>query len=289
MFYGSKKGSQRLSYSEVFRFAPFALRNQPAIFLPFLVFSVIDLLLLAVLYLAPRQPFNVVLGPPIRAFWGEAYLHYPNNFLLLPQLASLSRTLLYIVAGSLLTGMAVLFVKRAYSGREAGSVWLAVSRRYVPLAGIVLLVTGVFTVFSRGMEAYFSFFFSHNSSLFLIPARIWRHEASFALNLIAGIGVQAVFVYAVPALLIENTGMGRAVLRSWVVFKRMPFATLALVSVPVLAYLPVMVLQYKTPFFVNLYPESVLYIAVAGSLINALIVDILVTVSATYLYLKKRG
>jgi hypothetical protein len=53
----------------------------------------------------------------------------------------------------------------------------------------------------------------------------------------------------------------------------------------VLAYVPVMVLQYKTPFFVRLNPESVLFIAAAGSLVNSLIVDVLVTVSMTYLYL----
>src|SRR5512137_299041 len=88
------------TYNLVFK----ALTRQQKLWVPFIIFVFTELVLLMLLYVAPRQPFNAVLAPPIRAFWGERFLHYPANFLLLPKLESLLRNYLTVFLGSFLTG-----------------------------------------------------------------------------------------------------------------------------------------------------------------------------------------
>lgn len=276
------------SLSATYRFAPCALRHAPAIFIPFLIFAVVELACLGVLYYAPRQPWSAVLGPPIRAFWGEAFLHYPANFLLLPHLVSLARTVLYVLVGSLLNGIAVLSVRYAYAGGIAGPVVGKAVRRYGALCMVSLLSAGAFMLFSRLFGLANSLYFVHHSALLWIPARIWLGPVAFLANLLASISIQALFIYAIPAMMIDDAGLFKAIAGSVRLCRRMFLPTVTLIVIPVLVYVPIMVLQYKTPYFVNLNPESVVYIAASGALINSLFVDVLVTVSITYLYLTAR-
>jgi len=78
------------------------VKSRPKLFMPFIIFAVIDLSFLLIIYVVSQQPFNAVLTPPIKAFWGEKFLHYPYNFLLIPKLASMSRNFLSCVIGALL-------------------------------------------------------------------------------------------------------------------------------------------------------------------------------------------
>ncbi len=265
----SNNGSA-VALSGIFRFTPLALRNQPAILVPFLIFAVIELCFLTALYFFPRQPFVTVFGPPVRVFFGERFLHYPDNFLLLPQLAAFSRTLLYVVAGSLLEGVAVALVKQAYTGESPrGSAFLFAARRYGALASVSFLVSLAFLAAVRLQAAFLSL------SLFL-----------FILNVATGVLIQAFFIYAVPVIVIEGRGTVPAMFRSFRLFCKKPLETLLLVTAPVLAYVPIMIFQYKTPFFVSANPESVFLIAAAGTVVNAMVVDMLVYISATFMYLR---
>lgn len=112
-----------------------SLKNHPAIFLPFLIFAILEFAALVFFYLTPRMPLRVIFGPIIRTFWGERFLHYPLNFLLLPKLASLSRMVLSVIFSSLLTGMAVAIILDIYNKKHVKleAAFKSALKRYLDL------------------------------------------------------------------------------------------------------------------------------------------------------------
>ena len=120
-----------------------SFKNTPALFIPFLIFAAAEALSLIFVYLIPRPPLKLIFGQPIRDFWGDLFLHYPTNFLLLPKLASLTRMGLTVIFGSFLTGMAVNAVVNLHHKRHinlTGSLKSAL-KKYASLFIIVLIFT----------------------------------------------------------------------------------------------------------------------------------------------------
>ena len=56
------------------------------IFYPFIIILFINSLILEILYFSPRYPLSIFFSPIISRIWGEQYLHYPMNLMLLPKL-----------------------------------------------------------------------------------------------------------------------------------------------------------------------------------------------------------
>jgi hypothetical protein len=87
--------------------------------------------------------------------------------------------------------------------------------------------------------------------------------------------------------MIDNSKLLNAIGRSLVLFSKYFVQTIILVGLPVLVYIPILILQYKTPYIINhVFPEFVLVIAISAAIISSLVIDILITTSTTFLYLK---
>ncbi len=286
----SKK--KAFSVINIYQFIFQALRNQPKLWIPYVGFTLLELFFLIFLYLAPRQPFAVLLAPPIRAFRGEKFLHYPANFLLLPELASLSRNFLACIFGSLLTGFAVAMVVDVYYKKNINALasLKAAFKKYLYLFAVVLLVTVLFfsliKIIEKGLLKYF--LSGHATLLFLKP-QVWLGPILIIINLLIVILVQGLLVYAIPIIMTGNGKLFKAIGRSTVMFTKLFLPTLFLVGLPILAYLPIIVLQFNTSFLINRFlPEAVLYVCIAAAIINSLVVDLLVTFSSTILYLQNK-
>lgn len=256
---------KKCSITEIYRLTFNSLKNKNKLFLPFLIFAGIDLIGLILLYLAPQEPFLKVLGPPIRAFWGEAFLHYPMNFILLPKLESLNRMCLSIILGSLLTGVAVAMVydDDNYQRISLRKSFRSALKKYVSLFTVVLTVSIIFYFTTK-----------------VIPSTV---------NFLIAILVQSVFIYAIPILMLENVTLVKAIAKSFGLFRRFFVVTIILVGLPMFIYAPIIVLQSNTSFLINrLFPEFILIVCMASVIINSLAIDALVTVSTTLLYLKQK-
>ncbi len=267
-------------------------RKNPALLAPFVIFTLLESIFLVILFLAPRQPFKFFFGPPIAALWGERYLHYPFNFVLLPTLASFSRTFLSVFAGSLLTGMAVMLAQEAFLGKhlKLAAAFKAVSKKYLSLLTIVLIVFflfyGLTKVFSLLLMRYFM---AGHSSLLFLKAGVWFGPFRVLLNFFASVVIQAFFVYCIPALIIAGETLSRAIAASFALWKRLPLTTFLLIGIPMLFYLPIIALEHNTSFLIGtLFPESVLLVCFAGTLLSSLAIDALVTVSAAHVFLQDR-
>lgn len=266
-----------------------SLKNNPALFLPFFIFAVFEFIALIFIYLAPRAPLNKVFGPPIRVFWGEGFLHYPVNFLLLPKLAFLSRMFLYIFLGSLLTGMAVAIISDIHHKKHLNlkACFKTALKNYIYLFTIVFIISVLFYFLVKITNiALVRYFIAGHRQLLLLSAKMWLGPLSIAINFIFGLLIQSIFIYAIPLLIIANEKFNKAIIKSFALFKGLFIPTIILVGLPMLIYIPIIVLQYNSAVLINkLFPESVLYVLICGIIISALAIDPLVTISTTQLYL----
>jgi hypothetical protein len=272
------EAAKRPSLSQIFILTYQAFRNKPSLYLPFIIFAVLEFLSLMALFLAPRAPFREVLGPPIKAFWGERFLHYPLNFLLLPKLASHARTFLSVFAGSLLTGIAVAKLYK--------KPLRVAFKRYLSLFLVVLIVTLLFyflvKIATSGISSYFT---SGHQRLLFIGQKLWMGPILIAINLMLAVFVQSLFVYVIPLLILKEDGFIPTVIKSAVFLRGYFLKTVFLVALPMLAYIPIIVLNYNTGFLIDkFFPECILLIAVGSIVITSLIIDPLVTVSTALLY-----
>jgi hypothetical protein len=267
-----------------------SLRSQPKLFIPFVFFILVELICLFFVYVAPRVPFNVVLAPPIKTFWGERFLHYPANFLLLPKLGSLIRNFLSCIMGSLLTGLAVVMAADVFNKKSARifpSLKTAI-KKYLALFTVVLLITVLFFSFLKLIETgIVKYFISGHKDLLSLGPKIWMGPILIALNLLVVLLVQGLFVYAIPLLMIGNENLFKALVKSVMVFFKLFWPTVALIGLPLLFYIPIIVLQFNTPVLIDrVFPEAVLFVSIAAVIFNSLILDLFITLATTFLFLQ---
>ena len=87
-------------------FSLFKFDNQK-IFYPFIIIVFINLLVLEVIYFLPRYPLSVFFSPIISRIWGEQYLHYPMDLMLLPKLFYYAQMVIFLFLSSFLIVLVV--------------------------------------------------------------------------------------------------------------------------------------------------------------------------------------
>jgi hypothetical protein len=267
-----------------------AIKRYPAILLPFIIFILFEFLALTVIYLAPRMPLRTVLGPAIRTFYGERFLHYPHNFLLLPTLYGLSKIVLIVVLGSLLTGTAVALVTQAYQNKlpKLAVAFKTALKKYILLFIVVFIICALFYFFTGQFTVLFFKALRRCQFLYtrLIP---WRLPITIIINFSYALLIQSAFIYAIPAIMIDNQKSFGAIGKSFIFFKKFFFTTLILIGLPMLMYLPIIILHQNTIYLIDkLFPEFILLVVILGIILNSLIIDSIVTISTTYLYLMRK-
>lgn len=275
------KGSFSLSisiWSVTFRM----LRKYPRLLLPFFINALLEGLVLGGLFYFPRPPFSAVLAPPIKAFFGEPFLHYPNNFLLLPQIFYYGQVLIMMTAGVVMFGMAMGMVYQASSGEGEevkifGNLNRAI-RRYASLIGVWLTTFIISLVILRGPH-FLAIKFLHPTTF-----------AGILLQMLfyAGIGLvflaEALFIYAYPAIIVERRKFLGAIKRSFGVSKRVFLTTVILIAVPRVLDVAVTISKQNLRQFMNLtFPEVTLVILVFGIIVT-FITDSLVFLTAGNLF-----
>ncbi len=269
------------------------LVRNPVILLPFAAFGLLELGALILAYVSPRTPFIALFGPPIKTFWGEQFLHYPTNFLLLNKLTSLARMVLGVLFGGVLSGIAVHLTASSYrkSSEPPARAFGAVMKKYLQLFALLLFITMLFylagKVLSWGLTKYFVS--GHRKLLFLGP-RFWLGIFLLLSDFIMSWLIQAAFIYTIPLIVIDNVKLAPSLWRSLLLALRWLWATLILVLIPLLMYVPVLLLKLNTTFLISrLYPEFVLLVSLIGLVVTNLLVDPLTTIATTVLYLEQKG
>lgn len=248
------------------------------IFLPFFLVGLVDVFLLIIIYLAPQPPFSVILGPPIKIFWGERFLHYPLNLFLIPRLFDIAHTISTALIGVLMTGVAVKMFEEIHGGSrpDFGRGLARSFRVYLRIFIIWLVMFGLVSVVFK-----------------VLPA-IFRPKHSMAAILVSGVGllvtilIQALFIYAIPAVIVEEKKIWQAIKRSVSFCLSNLVPTLILVGLPMVVYIPLLILKGKFSLLTSkIFPEAILIFVIVGVVISV-IMDCLVTSSTAVFFLNKR-
>ncbi len=257
---------------EVYQQTFSVLKLNPIIWIPFLLVGIFDFLALTVLYLAPTPPFSYILGPIIERLWSWRYLHYPENFVLLPKLFHHAHNVIISTVGVFVTGLAIKRIELATaegrSREKTFSLAQVVSKRYFSL-----IVAWIFS--------YILFTFILKLVLPLVPRiGIFQIFATFLFGLI----LQALFAFFLPAILLLEKGIWKGFLLG---LKNLGYTMLVLL-IPMFIMILLSFVKSFMPYFVQGYPEGVLWVLAVGIVVT-LIVDIIVTSATTILFLKVRN
>ncbi len=267
------------------------LKREPLIFLPFLISGSVKLLFLLFIFLAPMDPFSIFLGPPIRRLWGERFLHYPFNFLLTHQLFHPTQIIIYIILDGFLTGIAVWLIFQAFGNKKVifkDGLKKAFSK-YLTLTAIVLIIFFISELIFRGERYALAKFLLKTKIVQPLIKQGILDEVMLIINFLFVILAETLLAFAIPAAIIENKRLFRAIRRSFSILKTLFFQTFVLVLVPTILYLPVSLLKNNLPQLMEkTFPEITLVVLISGILI-AMCIDCLVTSSVTVLFLVKKG
>lgn len=253
------------------------LFQHPRVFAPFLIIGILNIVLLYILYLFPRPPFSIVFAPVIRTFWGEKFLHYPYNFLILPRIFDYTKSVFYVFAGGFFAGLSIQFIKNAYQNIERGLLLdiVRVVRAYLVLFFIwlTLFILSVITFkFLPDLLGKFSIF----------PER-----AIFYLSLFFNLLVYTFFAYSPVLAVLNRRGFFSSLKGSFIFAGKNFLASFLLVMVPAIFYVLFLFIKGNLPYLrAKFFPEVTLIILVIG-VIFSVIIDFVITSSVTLLFLKE--
>ncbi len=252
------------------------LRKYPGAMTPFLIMGFLDLVLLAALYYASKPPVSPNFTPYIRSLWGEKYLHYPANFLILPELFGYGKNMLMFVTGLLSSGVTIAVIFQILSNTEPD--WkICISKTFNKYFAMFFIWALVMTANSIMVKFLGSFYIVFHS-----PKHI------FIAEFFAGTVAQTIFVYSIPAIIIENKKILASIKRTLFLVKEYPLISLAIILLPNMLLAPMYYLHFKMTYFMSaLFPEITLWMLVMKVIMTTAI-DFVITVSAALMLLMHR-
>lgn len=251
------------------------LRSTPQVVVPYLYLVLFHGILLAVLFLIPRPPLSSVLGPIIRAFWGEQSLHYPYNLTALPQIYSMAKNLVDMTAGVLCAGIMISMISQSYQAIKPD--WLLglkrSLRRYFRLAAIWAL-TVILVLGAGKLLAHFVF------------PRMTHYMLYMFIEFVTTVLIQAGLIFVIPAIVIENRKIVVALQRSLALLKHHFIETMFVVAIPCAFFIPLAFIN--TSYLMNRYfPEVTLWI-MSFRIVMYVCIDLAVTLGATIIFMRHK-
>ncbi len=261
------------------------LRRYPVIIIPFFIIASLDAIVLILGYLAPRPPLSSILAPPIRALFnypfgstagGEAFLHYPVNFLLLPRLLYIGQVVIGATVGVVMTAVAVRMVSQANEGVSPS--W-GINLRDAIFRYFTLLIFWVI-VFLLGAVA--------SRELPKLVSTPLLKQLLYYISLGIVILIETFFAYGVAAIMLENQRTWRAIVRTFSIAKSTFLPTLVLVFSPLIFQIFFALIQGKIPqLMMKFFPEITLFV-LGLSILVTFITDCILRTSTVILFLVKR-
>jgi hypothetical protein len=269
-----KPGFSWQTCTEIYKNTVQVLKENPTLVILFFIIALLDWLALAVLYNAPSEPFSFVLAPIIRTFWDDRYLHYPQNFVLLPKLFSHAHFLILCTFGLFITGIVIKKIEAHFKSKELSIISASgfVLKKFIP-------------ILVAWLASYWFFLFLSKILFKVLPQTnlLAQLAGGFFLALI----VQSLTAFILPAILVNNRGFFKDFWQGLKTGARHITTTGLIIAVPVLVIILISFFKALGASLVQSNPEIVLWI-LAVSIFVSMIVDLIVTSTTTLLFLKVR-
>ncbi|MBM3254110.1 MAG: hypothetical protein FJZ16_07650 [Candidatus Omnitrophica bacterium] len=258
------------------------LAKYPCLLLPFLITAVFEGFALTILFYYPRPPLSLIFAPPVKAFFGGHFLHYPDNFLLLPQLFYYAQVLVTMTVGVVMFGMAMGMTYQANTMGEKIKILGNLNRslrRYITLAGVWLITFILLLVILRGPRFLIvKFLASRNFNIIVFNIILYIGIALVFL-------IEALFIYSYPAIIIERRGFLDSIKRSFNISRNLFLTTIVLIIVPRILDVIVILIKQNLVRLMNLtLPEITLAVLAVGIAVT-FITDSLVFLATANLFI----
>lgn len=266
-----------------------AFKKDPVILAPFCISGALKLVGLLIVFLLIFFPLSIVFGPIIKTLWGEQFLHYPFNFLLMPKLFYYVQIGVYVLLDGLLSAMAVWMVAQANDGKRPNlkKALKAVFPKYLALLGFLLSVFLIVRFISYGEN-----FLIWKSMKFKLTEALLRKglmdSAKVFLNFFIIVLIETAFAFVIPFLVLEKRGFFKAIGGSFGLARRLFLAAFTLIIVPTFISLPISLLKTGLPILMDKTLPEITFVVLGLGVLVTVAIDSIVTASLAFLFLLKK-
>lgn len=264
------------------------IKAKPVIILPFIIIAFFEALALELLYFSTRWPLSLIANPIIIKFFGEPYLHYPGNLIMLSKLISYSRMLIYVCMGVFLIAISINIFKNTKEDLpiKANALIKNALKKYASFIvyGIIVILL---TILIKNVDtAIFNFTVRK-----LLPGLSKFYLIGLSLLIfLSNIVLQVFLISAIPYMILQKTPMPKALLKSVVLGLRNFISLFMLIVIPYLVYLPIALLKSVSFIIVEkTFPEINIIIIAAGIVITTIFADSFIFVSIAQFLSDKEG
>lgn len=267
------------------------LAENPIILFPLCISVFFQLLALEILYFSVRFPLSVFFGPIIKRLWGETYLHYPFNFVLLPKLFYYAQVAIFIFLGGFLCAMAVALIASINSEKKATvkSAFKETLPRYIHIFVASVLSFSLFSVLSIPYQMLAKRILISKSEKAILPylkATITHGDPYFML--LIGVIASALLAFLIPVIVVEKKKIIAALIHNFKTLYRSFWFIVAVILVPTLLYVPVLLLRNSVSATADMALPGIPLLVVILSVFVTLAIDAAVLTATTIYYLSKR-
>jgi hypothetical protein len=234
-------------------------------FVPFIVYAIIQVILLFSLTNFSQSPFSNIFVPIINKIFGEPALHYPNFYLILSPFYNQINIVLSGLIGVVIIGMATYLFAGTFNGEKYGfgQSFKMTLPKYGLLFIIWIIETVLMLLMMMGIPQLLKNFFQPSYRLVQIFEMV---------GLLCAIIVASVFAFTTILIILENQRLFQAISKTFVIFKRNSVTTFFLIAVPTLIYFPINYLTRKAPVLITKQsPEIIVTILAAGIFVSLIL------------------
>ncbi len=273
----------------VLRLSIATLLDNKVILFPYAIIVFIQLFLLEILYFSPRQPLIIFFGPIIRKLWTDSYLHYPLNFVLLPNLFQNLQFPIYILFTSYLMALSINILVKINSQAKVnfGELCRKTLASYVHIVIAALIAFVVSFLLYKGYEVVLNraIVMRSETGLFGAIKKTVIYGAPY-FNLLLNILGTALVAYILPIVVIDKKNIFKAVMLNFKELRKSFFLTLLVVFVPSMLYVGIVLLRNNTAIQ-STAPELGVVIMAIGVFVVAIIDAVVYTAISLYYLLGK--
>jgi len=265
----------------------------PVVLFPFCLMGFVQLLILELLFFAPREPLASFFGPLIHRFADDIYLHYPYNFVLLERWYSSGNLQIpvFVLLNSFLIGSVIVIIHAINEHQKVriSQIFRRTLGRYVHLVMASVILVGVLYGLSHGYGLLIqraAQIRSTTGHFFLIKQFViqgWPY-----VKLLISCLTTTLLAFTFPLIVLERKNVFSAFFLNFARYYKAFGTIFAVILLSSLLYVPILLLKtYRQWYESIMIPELWVVIPVMGMIVM-LFVDALQVAAVTTYYLFDR-
>jgi hypothetical protein len=245
------------------------IKTKPIVIMPFVFIAFLECIVLELVFFSTRFPLSYVANPVIRKFFGENFVHYPANLIILPQLFYYFQVAIYIFIGVFLTGVTVNIFKN-----------LIVNLPIKVKALIKNAFTNYFSFFMYAIIVTILFYLIRTVELYVL-AKVFRKLAkvlpfniaaisaisTILILFISNLILQVLVISTIPLMVLNKMRFFRAMIKSVVIGVKNFSAIFIMILLPFLIYFPIVFIKsFSAEIAAKTFPGMNVVVSLIGIL-----------------------